>query len=167
MNAAYFRRMFDYNYWAHRLVWDCVLELSEEQYRRPCDYSVGSVHEQVVHTIGAEWLWVQRVRGESPDPFLQPDDFPTRDDVRAKWDKVEVAWRAFIGNLTDGQLARNFVYTSIHGNTRREQPLWEGLAQVVNHGTDHRAQTLALIHQVGGRTLEQDFILYSWVNTAG
>ncbi len=34
--------------------------------------------------------------------------------------------------------------------------------QVINHGTDHWAQTLALIHQVGGQTLEQDFIFYAW-----
>lgn len=167
MDASTFRRMFNYNYHAHRLVWGCVLELNEEQYHRPCNYSVGSVHEQVVHTIGAEWLWLQRVRGEKPDPFLQAGDFPTRADVRARWDRVEAEWRAFVNGLRDEQLSLPLIYTSIHGNLRREQPLWEALAQIVNHGTDHRAQTLALIHQVGGRTLEQDFILYAWDNPTG
>lgn len=166
MNAAYFQGMIDYTYWAHHLIWECVLDLSEEQYRRPCNYSVGSVHEQVVHTMGAEWLWLQRLRGEQPDPFLQPGDFPTRGDVRARWDTVETEWRAFRDGLTDERLAQNIIYTSIHGNKRREQPLWEGLAQIINHGTDHRAQTLSLIHQVGGRTLEQDFILYAWATTS-
>ncbi|MFN8447164.1 MAG: DinB family protein [Anaerolineae bacterium] len=162
MNAAYFRRMIDYTYWAHRQVWGCVAELSDDQFTRPCDYSVGSVQQQVVHTMGAEWLWLQRVRGEQPEPFLQAEDFPTRPAIRARWDEIEAGWRAYVAALTDDQLEQPLVYTSITGGARREQILWEGLAQIVNHATDHRAQTLALIHQVGGRTLAQDFIFYTW-----
>ena len=162
MNTACFRRMIDYSYWAHRQVWGCVTELSDEQFTRPCDYSIGSVHEQVVHTMGAEWLWLQRVQGVTPDPFLSPDDYPTRESIRARWDQVEAGWRDFVAALRDDQLDQPMVYTSIHGQTRREQPLWEGLMQIINHATDHRAQTLAVIHQVGGRTLEQDFILFTW-----
>lgn len=58
MNATYFRRMIDYTYWAHRQVWGCVLELTDEQFARASDYSIGSVHQQVVRTMGAEWLWL-------------------------------------------------------------------------------------------------------------
>lgn len=162
MNAAYFRRMFDYTYWAHRQVWACITELNDEQYNRPCDYSVGSVHEQVVHTMGAELLWLQRVCRVAPDPFLSATDFPDRDAVRARWDQIEADWGAFAAGLQDEHLAENIEYVSISGNTRRVQPLWEGLTQIINHATDHRAQTLALIHQVGGRTIEQDFVFYSW-----
>lgn len=164
MNAAYFRRMIDYTFWAHRQVWGCVAELNDEQFNRPCDYSVGSVREQVVHTMGAERLWLQRVRGEVPDPFLQAEDFPTRDSIRARWDQVEAGWREYAAVLTDDQLDGVLVYTSINGNARREQILWEGLAQIINHATDHRAQILSLIHQVGGRTLAQDYIFYTWEN---
>jgi uncharacterized damage-inducible protein DinB len=166
MTAAYFRRMIDYTYWAHRLVWGCVLELSDEQYRRPSDFSIGSVHQQVVHTMGAEWLWLQRVQGQKPDPFLAPENFPTREAVRARWDQVEAGWRAYADTLTDAQLAEVIAYTSLHGNTRRQQPRWEGIATIVNHATDHRAQTMGVIHQVGGRTVEQDFILYTWEHPA-
>ena len=164
MNAAYFRRMIDYTFWEHRQVWGYVLALSDEQYTRPCDYSIGSVHEQVVHTMGAEWLWLQRVRDETPDPFLKADDFADRATVRARWDEIEAGWRAYVRALRDEQLAETMVYTSINGNMRREQPLWEGLAQIVNHATDHRAQILALIHQLGGETGAQDFIFYTWKN---
>ena len=162
MNAAYFRRMIDYTYWEHRQVWSCIAELSDEQFRRPFDYSIGSVYEQVVHTMGAEWLWLQRVRGEQTDPFLSPADFPTREKVRVRWDQVEAGWREFVGALTDDQLEQTIEYVSVNGVVKRSQPLWEGLAQLVNHATDHRAQTLALIHQVGGKTLAQDFIFYTW-----
>jgi uncharacterized damage-inducible protein DinB len=161
MNAAYFRRMIDYTYWAHHKVWDCIVELNDEQFTRPCNYSIGSLHQQVVHTMGAEWLWLQRVRGVSPDAFLRPEDFPTRADVRARWDEVEAGWRAFVAALADDQLEQSIEYTSINGNVRRSQVLWEGLAQIINHATDHRAQILALIHQLGGRTVAQDFVFYT------
>ena len=164
MNAACFQRMIDYTYWEHRQVWNYVLALSEEQYRRPCDYSVGSVHEQVVHTMGAEWVWLQRARGEKTDPFLKAEDFADRDAVRARWDEIEASWRAFVGGLRDEQLEQPLVYTTLNGSTRYEQPLWETLAQVVNHATDHRAQILALIHQLGGETVAQDFIFYTRSN---
>jgi uncharacterized damage-inducible protein DinB len=162
MNAAYFRRMIDYTYWAHRQVWGCISELNDEQFTRACDYSIGSLHEQAVHTMGAEWLWLQRVRGEQTDPFLKPEDYPTRESVRNQWDEIEGGWRAFVNNLSDEQLAQTIEYTSINGLVKRSQPLWEGLAQIINHATDHRSQMLALIHQVGGKTVAQDFVFYSW-----
>lgn len=162
MNAEHFRILFDYHYWAQRKVWDCVMQLDEEQYRRPCAYSVGSVHEQVVHTYGAERLWFHRVRQQPPAPFAAPDDFADRAALQAARDALEKEWRAFVAGLADTHLAQRIEYTSLHGNMRRESPLWIMMTQVINHGTDHRAQTLALLHQVGGPTVEQDFIIYSW-----
>jgi len=162
MNAAYFRRMFDYTWWAHRQVWTCILELNDEQYNRPCGNSVGSVHEQAVHTMGAELLWLQRVHCVPVDPFLSATDFPDRGAVRARWDQLEAEWVAFVTGLQDEHLTNNIEYISISGKTRRVQPLWECLMQVINHATDHRAQTLALIYQLGGETMEQDFVFYTW-----
>ncbi len=162
MNAAYFRRMIDYTYWAHHLVWGCVIELSDEQFKRPTDYSVGSIYQQVVHEIDVERLFLDRVQGKQPAPSLNPGDFASREAIKARWDEIEAGWREFAAALTDNRLDQPVTFTSIHGNLTRSQPLWECLIQMTNHATDHRSQILALLHQVGGRTLEQDFILYSW-----
>jgi uncharacterized damage-inducible protein DinB len=32
--------------------------------------------------------------------------------------------------------------------------------QVINHSTDHRAQTLAMLHHLGAPTIGQDFLAY-------
>ena len=162
MNAAYFRRLFDYNYWAHRRVWECVEQLTESQFTQPCDYSIGSIHDQMVHTMAAEWLWLARVCGTSPSSLFGTADYPTRAAVRAKWDAIEADWRAYVDRLEDSQINEVIEYVSLNGKMTRCTPLWECLMQVINHGTDHRAQTLALIHQVGGKTVEQDFIFYAW-----
>lgn len=162
MNAAYFRRLFDYNYWAHRRVWDCVMQLTEEQFTRPCDYSIGSVHAQVVHTMGAEWLWLTRVRGAAILRFPPPEDYPTREMIRVRWDEIEQEWRAYLDGLKDEDLEKRIEYVSIRGNTRRVNVLYDSLAHILNHSTDHRAQMLAVIHQLGGKTIEQDLIFYTW-----
>lgn len=162
MNVDHFRKLFDYNVWAHRRVWECVVRLSEAQYRQPCDYSIGSVHEQLVHTFGAERLWLNRAKGIPTSGLPRSDDVPDRAALRADWDALWQEWQAFVDSLHDDDLERVMTYTSITGSQTRHTPLWLMLMQILNHSTDHRAQTLALIHQLGGETIAQDLIFYSW-----
>jgi uncharacterized damage-inducible protein DinB len=38
--------------------------------------------------------------------------------------------------------------------------VWQVLLHVVNHGTDHRAQLLRLLNDLGVETTSQDYIFY-------
>ena len=38
--------------------------------------------------------------------------------------------------------------------------VWQVLLHVVNHGTDHRAQLLRLLNDLGVKTESQDYIFY-------
>ena len=38
--------------------------------------------------------------------------------------------------------------------------MWVGLLQVAHHGTDHRAQILRALYDLGAPTFEQNFALY-------
>jgi len=160
MNVETIQMLYDYNYYAHDLVWGCVLKLSEEQYRQPQTYSVGSIHQQVVHMMSAEYIWFSRLNGTSPSRMFDSSDFSTRDDVKARWDEVEQLVRSYIGQLTDDMLGGTFSYKHTSGQPFTT-PILHTLLHVVNHATDHRAQTLAMIHQMGGETIEQDLIFYS------
>lgn len=154
------RMLVDYTYWAHKRIWtNAILPLSEAQYRQPLDYSVGSIHEQLVHTMGAEWLWLSRVKGVSPSAILNPDDFVDRHAVRARWDMVEEEMRAFLDKLPEDLSSQIVTYITTTG-TPYTQRVSDILLHVVNHGTDHRAQMLAMIHKLGGQTIDQDLIAY-------
>lgn len=37
---------------------------------------------------------------------------------------------------------------------------WQVLLRVANHGTDHRAQLLRVLHNLGVKTESQDYIFY-------
>jgi uncharacterized damage-inducible protein DinB len=159
MNSDYFRRLYDYNFWAHRQVWACALELTDEQFARPHNYSIGSMHAQLVHTMGAEWLWLERLHGTSHNALPTPAEYPTREAIRARWDTVEADWRAYLNNVTEFQITQKLEYQNLSGK-HYNTPLFEILMHVANHGTDHRAQMLALLHHLGTKTIEQDVIVY-------
>ncbi|MEZ4669521.1 MAG: DinB family protein [Anaerolineae bacterium] len=171
-SLQYFQRLFDYNYWMNRTIWEkCVLPLTDEQYTQYNDYSKGSVHRQLVHMMAVEQLWLSRLHGVNPNALPKPDEYPTRDLLRARWDKVERDWRTYLHGLTEADLQRYIEYQYIvkagEITEQRHMLLWEILVQTVNHGTDHRAQLLAAIHRAGGATLEQDYTLFATANAAG
>jgi uncharacterized damage-inducible protein DinB len=152
--------LFDYNYWAHRLVWDkCIMALTDEQFTRSLNYSIGSIHQQVVHVMSAEWMWFTRLQGDSPTVMLAPEAFPTRADVRAKWDDIETWVREYVNGLTAEALATSSTYRTMAG-VEYTQNVAETLLHVVNHGTDHRAQILAMLHGMGVPTVAQDLLFY-------
>lgn len=151
--------LIEYNYWAHRLVWAEVEKLSDEQFEKDLSYSWGTIKAQVVHTMSAEWMWLSRLKGTSPKAMFNPADFPDRAAIRTRWDEIEQEVRAFVADSTDETLDGNFSYTTTSGNSHT-QKAGEIVMHIINHGTDHRAQTLAMMHLLGADTIEQDLIFY-------
>ncbi len=162
MNIQMFQELFEYNRWANARVWQCVMQLTEAQFHEPSTYSFGSVQKQVVHTMDAESLWHKRLLGFSPPAFLNPADYPLRSMIRAEWDIIEGDLADYVDRLDERQLEAEMEYRSINGDALRHLPVWQALQHMVNHSTDHRAQTLAQIHHVGGPTVAQDLVFYTW-----
>ncbi len=152
------KQHIDYNYWAHRRAWACVVALSDDQFTQPLTYSQGSIHNQIVHTMWAEEVWLTRML-DQPQPTYTAADFPTRDSIRTYWDDLEARFRTAIEPLDDAELERPVRYYNSKG-TAFEQMIIEIVLHVVNHGMDHRAQTLAMMHTLGAETIDQDVIAF-------
>lgn len=160
MNADAFRHFFDYHFSENRILWDrCVMPLSDEQFTQAVNYSHGSVRNQIVHLMSVDDTWFSGLRGvEIPEP-LDPADFPDRVSTRAHWDGVERRMREYLANLRDEML-----FTKPLDGEDADLRLWQVLLHVVNHGTDHRAQLLRLLHDLGVKTTSQDYIFYVYEN---
>src|SRR5664279_2983688 len=145
MNLDTIRLLFRYNYWAWARVWQCVAELTNEQFTRQLPFAWNSVHEQVVHVMGGEWVWIYRMQGGTPENLFYVKDYPTLPDIRKRWDEIEANAFAFLTGLTDEQLNGDFAYRTTKGEqyTNNRHNI---LLHVVNHSTDHRAQILAMMH---------------------
>ena len=156
MDARAFRHFYAYHFTENRNMWDqYILPLTDEQFEQPVAYSQGSIKDQVVHMISADDLWFCGLRGiEIPD-HLRAKNFPDRESIRTYWDRVEKDMRTYLEALQDEGLED----TPLEGEDA-DLKVWQVLLHVVNHGTDHRAQTLRLLHDMGLKTVSQDYIFY-------
>jgi uncharacterized damage-inducible protein DinB len=106
--------------------------------------------------MSAEDYWFSGLRGlEMPD-MLDPTPFVDRSIIRARWDGVEQTIRDYLANLRDDMLFEH----PFPGGEDEHLILWQVLLHVGNHGTDHRAQLLRLLNDLGVKTLAQDYIFY-------
>ncbi|MEP7292066.1 MAG: DinB family protein [Chloroflexota bacterium] len=154
MKADEVRHLYEYHFRANRKLWDeCVMLLTQEQFLQPSDYSMGSVRNQLVHLLNIDERWFSGMRGDALPDFLDPQPFENRDEIRAMWDAVEAKMREYLAALTDEMLGKPLT----EGDPF---PLAQVLLHVANHGTDHRAQVLALLHQLGVKTFPQDYFYF-------
>ena len=152
-----FRHFYDYHFSENRIIWERYITLlSYEQFTKPIDYSHGSVRDQIVHLMSADDTWFSGLRGEEIPKPLDPAQFDDRKTIRAHWDRVEQNMREYLGKLWDDML---FEKPFVEGEDK-DLILWQVLLHVGNHGTDHRAQILRLLNELGVKTTSQDYIFY-------
>lgn len=161
MNADAFRHFYNYHFAENRTIWDShIMALSQAQFTQNVAYSLGSVRNQVVHLMSVDDTWFSGLRGiEIPDP-LNPLDFEDRRIIREHWDVVEQNMRDYLAKLQDDMLFEKPFADGEDENLI----LWQVLLHVGNHGTDHRAQILRLLNDLGAKTVSQDYIFYVYDN---
>ena len=157
------RHLFDYNYWARDRQLECCRQASSEQFLRPLGSSFSSLRDTLSHLVAAEWIWLERWRGRSPNLMevratFAPASFPTLDAVRDRWREIEKGNRECLGSLSDATLARPLTYVNFRGETT-SYPLWETLFHVINHQTYHRGQVTTLLRQLGLPVTELDYLV--------
>ena len=165
MNASAFRHFYDYHFTENRTIWDrYITQLSYEQFTQPVSYSLGSVRDQIVHLMSVEEIWFSELRGVEPAEPLPPATVDDRTTIRVHWDSVEQSVRAYLAALPDELL---FAKPIQEPEEDRNLIVWQVLLHVVNHGTDHRAQLLRLLNDLGVKTVSQDYIFYVYDNPVG
>ncbi len=152
--------LFEYNYWATRLVLKAADGLSPEQFLAPVRLSFGSLRGTLVHVYGTEHLWRLRCQeGVSPSALPAETAFPDLAALRQAWEQEERLMRAFLSSLSDGDLQRPVRYTNTRG-VPYENLLWHILAHVVNHGTQFRSEAGVALTEFGHSPGDVDFIYF-------
>src|SRR2546421_4455152 len=122
MLTTVIRELYDYSAWANLRILDTAAALTPAQLVAPGGASFDSVHDTLVHTMGAQWLYLERWHGRSPRAWPEPA-FPGLAAIRARWAEVERDTQAFIATLDDARLAAPLTYTNMQGETWT-YPLW-------------------------------------------
>lgn len=163
MNVEQVKTLFDYHHSLFAGLWVSVMQLSREQFVADNGYSLGSVRNHLVHCLNVDDRWLARLQAVEPPPVLHEPDFPNQALVKAEWDAVAQRVKAYIDSLSDASILES-VSVSLAGRYSQPMPAlrWQILLHVINHGTDHRAQILARLHELGAPTFEQDLMLHLW-----
>lgn len=66
MLVAYFKTLYDYNYWANAKILETAEQVSEAQFIEETPESHGRLRGTLVHVLSAEWMWRSRWQGTSP-----------------------------------------------------------------------------------------------------
>ena len=157
MNADDFRYFYDYHFAENRSIWNnYVMPLSQEKFIQDVNYSVGSVRNQLVHLMRVDDNWFKEIQGIDIPDWPDPTSFDDRDAIHTRWDTIEQMMRAYLANLRDDMLHQK----PVPDGEDKDLMLWQILLHVVNHGTDHRAQLLRLLNDLGVTTGPQDYIFY-------
>lgn len=159
MNKEDILVLYQYNQWTTRTILDAASKVTNEQFLAPADFPHGGLRSTLVHALFAEWIWRNRWGGTSPTQRLKPEDFPSFDSLRARWSEEENLLMTFVNNLTDENLNRVISYKTTQGKPQ-ERILWQMMAHLVNHGTQHKTEAAAILTGFGHSPGDIDMIYF-------
>jgi uncharacterized damage-inducible protein DinB len=157
MKLELVKTFIEYHLDMTRRVWDSIDSISDEQFIADDAYSRGSIRNLMVHLANTDSNWLAGLKNipeEQDAPRKKYEDYPDRASVRAFWDATAKDVEGYAATLTE--VALNEEPVDI------QNPRWQVILHIINHGTDHRSTVLQRLHEFGAPTFDQDFIMWLW-----
>jgi uncharacterized damage-inducible protein DinB len=151
-----FRTLIAYEAAQWQRIWQSVETLSAAQAEQELPYSHGSVRNQMHHVTEVLYRWLRGLQGD-PNAIhlsLAAESSDSLESLQRTHMALLGELAAWVEARTDAELEQTL--PGMRG------PVWHVLAHLVNHGTDHRAQVLAALHQLDAPTFAQDLIFTLW-----
>ena len=159
MNTEDIRLLYRYNAWANMRILNAAALVPGAQFLAPAGFPHGGLRSTLTHILFAEWVWRKRWEGDSPTTMIEPEDFPTFEAIRDRWRNEDESLDALLDNINDARLNTELEYKSTKGEPKRNV-LWQLMAHLVNHGTQHRTEAAALLTDMGHSPGDIDLILF-------
>jgi uncharacterized damage-inducible protein DinB len=118
---------------------------------------VPNVMRLLAHVVGAERVWLSRIRGENRNDPIWPEW--TLEQVRSTAEENAAAFLEIVAGLSDADAARTIEYRNSQGVSFRT-PLADILTHVALHGSYHRGQIAAALRAGGVTPVSTDYIVY-------
>ena len=136
--------LFHHNAWANVQLLEFCRGLTDEQLDTTAVGGYGTIRATLVHTIGAEVSYVERVNGRVPPVALPKGQFPGFDALEqaARWAEDEL--------LQLAEAAR--VATRVHQRPPRQNiayRLADLMVQAITHSCEHRTQVATILTHLG------------------
>jgi uncharacterized damage-inducible protein DinB len=148
-----------YNRWANEQFLQVCARLDHEQFVRNFGSSFPTIHDTFVHLAWAEWVWVERWQGNSPNVRANPAQYPTMASIRTYLEGVAESQLRFLRNLPPGKESLRISYTNLKGE-RWEYNLEQMIHHVAMHSAFHRGQLATMIRQAGSVPPTTDYLVF-------
>ncbi len=147
--------LFSHNLWANLILLERCAELTSEQLEATISGAYGSIRDTLQHIVTAEQSYFSRIRTGKPRRF--PEGAPALTLVEMM-ESARMSGNGLIDWAPKVQAGDTVVID--WDGTPREVPLTIILTQVINHATEHRAQIMAILTQLGIQPPELDSWTY-------
>lgn len=154
-----------YHTWATALIFEAVKKLSAEDYEKDRGGSHGGIKTTLIHIFKADNVWFSRVTGE---PFGNIHDVPVPEslaELEKEWMTLLQRLQNWFRQLQPNQFGIEIRYTNSQG-VPCSTPLWQVVLHLVNHGTLHRGQIVAMLRQLGVKPPGTDLMMFYRESTA-
>ncbi len=140
------RRLFSYDDWANR---ETLASLEKAGSPPPRSQRFLS------HIVGAEWLWLGRLRREKKVLAVWPE--LTLEECRSQIEELSRLWREYLAALDREKLSESTAYVNSKGESW-SSTVEDILTHVVMHSVYHRGQIAADMRSTGHEPAYTDFI---------
>jgi uncharacterized damage-inducible protein DinB len=137
--------LFSHNLWANVRILEQCAELTSEQLDATISGAFGSIRDTLQHVVTSEQSYFYRIR--TGQPLQRPEDAPPLT-ITEMLESVRTSGAGLIEWAPKVQ-ADDTVQVDWEDGTLREVPKAIYLTQVINHATEHRAQIMAILTQLG------------------
>jgi len=158
VSAETLRLQLDYSAWASQRLLSAIANLTPEDLARDFKTSDGNIVHTLSHVFAADRVWLARVQGTPRQGFIDDNDRQL-DTLRQEWPLIHQGWKDWCEGLTDEGARAQVSYRDLKGNAW-EQPVWQILLHVVNHGTHHRGQVSGFLRSMGQTPPPLDMIAF-------
>ena len=148
-----------FNTWANERVLSAAERLTEEQLTRPLGSSFPTIGATLAHLAGAEWIWLRRLKGESPAAAPEWTREPTLETLRRHLQEIQTERTAYLEGVRDEDLERPVPFRYLSGAEGRHS-LREILLHLVNHSTYHRGQVASMLRLVDATPPATDMLIF-------
>lgn len=143
--------LFRHNLWANLRMIDLCATLDEAQLAATAAGTYGTIYDTLDHLVRAEQAYLYQLTGDSPVARMNKGERPSMATLRQNACLFGEGLMAVAAGATPDMMAH-----SVDEDGHWVMPAGVVLNQAINHATEHRAQIMTILTQIGIQPPELD-----------
>lgn len=148
-----------YHAWATRRALEMAQQLPAGEAARELNSSHGGVLGTLAHMFMADRMWWSRLQGKGRSSLADPGEEFTLESLSRDWPPLHEQYIRWAGDVPDEGWDRVLSFVTTTG-VRHDMPVRRVILHLVNHGSTHRGQVIAMVRQLGGSPVTTDLMVY-------